>query len=263
VEKAVGIALTLQELRSRYPARYVDVFTALGVYEGAMSGNLSVAAGGFTCSWTGEYSRFNDQNGKPLVVQNQTKMVFIPDGAIGIQLDLEFDLLSLSERYLGGLTIEVDTDLDGNADVDGGIPIISRPGTYDIPVVETSTFYAFTIKGQGIKIIRPLLDDSYVELRIPYSIELDIEIEGPSTVFESVYSSPMNAYPLPSSNNQVENSTMGIRIYDMNSVGDPFIEEGFAETENDGVNLLLLIVIIAIAATAVAFYYIKSRKKRS
>ena len=263
VDKAVGIALTLNELRSRFPGRYVDVFSALKVYEGAMVENLSLPADKLTASWVGEYSRFNDQNGKPLIVQNQTKYLYVPDGTESISLDIQYDILSISDRYLGGLTVDIDTDLDGEPDISGGIPLISQPGTYEIGVSGTVTFYGITVRGQGIKLIRPLQDDSYVEMRIPYTISVELELDsGGVVVGKGVFQSPINAYYLPERSTGGENSTMGVRIYDMNSVGDPF-EEISMEDDGEGGSMTLPIVLIAIFTIILLGYgYYRWRKGR-
>jgi subtilisin family serine protease len=263
VDRAVGIALTLNELRSRFPGRYVDVFSALKVYEGAMVENLSLPAGKLTASWVGEYSRFNDQNGKPLIVQNQTKYIYVPDGTESIRLDIEFDILSLSERYLGGLTVDIDTDLDGEPDIAGGIPIISQPGSYDIGVSGTGTYYGITVRGQGIKLIRPLQDDSYVEMRIPYSISVVLELDASGVkVGKGVFKSPMNAYYIPERSTGGENSTMGVRIYDLNSVADPFGETPTRQDEDGSSTALMITLILLVTLLVLVYGYYRWKKGR-
>jgi hypothetical protein len=260
VERSVGIALTLQALRDRYRDRYIDVFTALRVYDGMMDINFTGPSQSIVSSWNGEYSRFNDQNGKPLVVQNQTKHIFIPEGARSLELTIEYDFASLSRRYLGGITVDVDTDLDGNPDISGGIPVISRPGTYDIPLSTTGVYYGVTVRGQGIKLIRPFNDNSYVEMRIPYTMKAEIMVDTEGTVVpERIYSSPINAHPYPTSDVEGGNSTLSIRVYDLNSIGDPFVSVSTGETD-DGTLPLWVWLIIALASLLLIFLVYQKSK---
>lgn len=262
VERAVGIALTLEELRARYRSRYIDVFTALRVYDGMMDLNFTDPGNMLLSSWDGEYSRFNDQNGKPLVVQNQTKHVYIPQGASSLKITIEYDMASLSRTYVGGITVDVDTDMDGSPDVEGGIPIISRPGTYDIPISGVGRYYAVTVRGQGIKLIRPLTDTSYAELRIPYTMRVEVGLGNDGTIIpRSVFSSPINAFPSPASDIQGGNTTLGLRIYDLNSIADPFLEEEL-QGEEERENYWILWIIIIVSASGVALFIYKRRWAR-
>ncbi len=262
VEKAVGIALTLQELRSRFLDRYVDVFTALKVYEGAMDLNLSVASSTLMTSWEGEYSRFNDQNGKPLVVQNQTKLVYVPEGVGSMSITLEYDALSLPDMYVGGLTVDVDTDGDGQADFSGGPPLAPGTRTFRIPVSGTDVFYRVMIRGQGIKVIRPVRETSYVELRIPYSITVEMELDTQGAeVPREAYSSAMGAFIIGDGRESPVNSTLGIRVYDLGGIGDPFGEEGYRE-RGEAPSSLLLIILLTAAVTLLSIYgYHRIRKR--
>jgi serine protease AprX len=261
VEKAVGIALTLSELRGRYRERNIDVFTALKVYKDCMTMNITRTTETLVSSWEGEYSRFNDQNGKPLIVQNQTKFLYIPEGTRNLQLTLEFDQISLSRRYVGGITIDVDTDLDGDPNIGGGIPLITRPGTYDIPISGTDVYYGVTVRGQGLKLIIPSMETSYVELRIPYTIRAEIKVgEGSTEVNRRVYSSAMNAFPFSGSDGGSENSTLNVRVYDIDSIGDPFSEsEEITENNRQSWWWVILIVVIGILSIG-AYMFLKRRR---
>ncbi|MFO8050376.1 MAG: S8 family serine peptidase [Thermoplasmatota archaeon] len=263
LDKAVGIALSLQMLRSRNPGMHVSVFDALNAYHGTMTRNLSCESSVLHAAWEGEYSRFNDQNDKPLVVQNQTKLIYIPEGTRSIELDLDYSTFSISDRSLGGITIEVDQDRDGEPDFDGGMPIISSPGTYRIPVGPTGVYYELTVKGQGFKLIRPIVDNSYVELRIDYNINIRMEVPGENiSIGKGVYSSPINAFWDRGGSAGSGNITLERRIYDMQGIGDPWAEpDQEAEGREKGIPWTLVLVIVIIFILA-AYLLVKRRKKK-
>ena len=262
VGRAVGIALTLQKLRERYDEEATP-FDAIMVYNVIMDENVTGEGDVLVSFWKGEYSRYNDQNNKPLVVQNQTKLVYIPEGAEGIELTLDYQPFSASAMYAGGLTVEVDVDLDGDPDYSGGIPAISAPGTYAIPVSGTDTYYGFTVKGQGFKFLRPLRDRSYVELRIDYSIYIEITLgEGEVSVGNRTYSMAKYSQPyLEGSAPAGEgNVTLGVRVYRLENVRPP-PEEKPSPGKEEGTDYLLLLVLILVVGAAITTIYLYRRRK--
>lgn len=266
VDKAVGIALTLQRSRSSNPGRDVTVFDALRAYYGVMRTNLSVSGSCLHTAWTGEYSRYNDQNDKPLIVQNQTKYLLVPEGTVSISLSLEYNTFSISDRSLGGITVEVDQDRDGEPDFDGGIPLISSPGTYQIPVGPTGTYYAITVKGQGFKLTRPLVDNSYIELRIEYSIHVELEISSEEvSIGGDSYSSAINAFwdSDGSHNSDSGNMTLNRRIYDLGRMGDPWPDIDEDPAGGNEIGLWVFLVFLILALSIFLYVVFKKRMKRT
>ena len=79
VEKAVGIALTLERLRAMHPDKAITVKDALRSYRSTLTSEETLGSTNIlTAEWAGEFSRYNDQFGKPVSAVNQTKLVYAP-----------------------------------------------------------------------------------------------------------------------------------------------------------------------------------------
>jgi serine protease AprX len=178
VEKAVGLALTLERLRKIYPEKDITVADALRSYEDMMlEVNVSKPTNVLSVGWKGEYSRYNDQFGRSLTTVNQTKNVFIPDGVEKVIIDMAYDFIDASELSVGDLSYTIDYDNDGNEDYSGGLePVLSgnRHEELDVDSSITNSMWSFDIVGQGFKIQSPRDDTSYVELRIEYSMSVQM-----------------------------------------------------------------------------------------
>ncbi|MDG6225992.1 MAG: S8 family serine peptidase [Candidatus Thermoplasmatota archaeon] len=262
IEKAVGIALTLDRLRRENPHRKVSVMDALFSDADVTRTSIVGRSDKLVTSWNGEYSRFNDQNGKPLLVQNQTRYLFVPDGTSAISIDISYVPLSMADLHVGGISIEVDYDLDGVADFGGDSPLFSRPGTYEIPIRTTGVFYGITVRGQGIRILKPLRDTSYVELRIPYSMRAVLTISGDNaTVFRSVYSNAMRA-PLMtdvSSGVSIE-TTLDLTLYDLDRAAGPWQDERPEGGGSRAFPYIILAVLLLGTVSAVLYIYLRKRR---
>ncbi len=177
-EKAVGVALTLERLRKQYREKDITVSDALRSYEDMMvEVNLSEPTNILSAQWDGEYSRFNDQFGRSLTEVNQTKNVFVPEGVERVIIDLAYDPIDASELTSGDISFTIDFDNDGNSDYSGDIsPILSgnRHEEIDVDNSQTNALWAFGIVGQGFKVQNPWEDNSYVELRIEYTMSVQL-----------------------------------------------------------------------------------------
>jgi len=262
LERAVGIALALQRLREDYPGRHVTVFDAIEGSEGVVTTGMDVDSNALVSAWRGEYSRFNDQNGKPLVVQNQTKRVFVPEGAVSFELELQYVPFSLTDLYAGGISVEVDYDLDGAPDWGGDSPLFSRPGGYDVPIQGTSRYYGITVRGQGIRLLRPLKDTSYVELRIPYGIRALVIVETANvTAGREAYSWAMNADP----HHDPARTSPGVgRLYAtrylLDEVRAPWEDPG--RDGDGGVGFPWIVPVMLVLAAIASGLYLYLRKRR-
>lgn len=182
-EKAVAVALTLERLRTMHPDKDITVEDALRSYEDMMvtmkESNPTDVLG---AQWDGEYSRWNDQLGLSLTTVNQTKNVFIPDNTQKVIIDLTYDPIDTSEWAAGDLTFTIDFDNDGNDDYTGGFnPAITdghRHEELDVDPGMTDGLWAFDIVGQGFRFQRSLLTSNYIELRIEYSMSVQLMIGG-------------------------------------------------------------------------------------
>jgi serine protease AprX len=266
VEKAVGLALTLERLRKMYPEKDITVADALRSYEDMMlEVNISKSTNILNVQWEGEYSRYNDQFGRALTTVNQTKNVFVPEGVEKVIIDLAYDAVDASELSAGDLSYTIDYDNDGNEDYTGGLdPVLSgtRHEEVDVDTSRTNSLWAFGIIGQGFKLQNPRNDNSYVELRIEYSISIQLVLgdsveavhyidfkDDTSMIAPLRFGSPISGY-------EGDEVAMTVNYYDLEAVEYKEIEIEVPEKE-EGIPLLLLILIVLVVCIIV---YIVMRK---
>jgi hypothetical protein len=182
VEKAVGIALTLQRLRNMYPYKDITVDHALKSYEAMM---YSTEAQGSTdvvyAEWSGEFSRYNDQFGKPMSAVNQTKHVFVPETATRAIVNMQYDAVNIPELSFGDITFTVDYNMDGSDDYTGTLaPTFGRikHEEFSIDSGSAGQLWSFDVIGEGFRLPQPLRDRNYVELRIEYEMSVQFVLAG-------------------------------------------------------------------------------------
>jgi serine protease AprX len=227
-EKAVGLALTLERLRTIYPELDITVEDALRSYDDMMVDvNLSEPTNVLFAQWDGEYSKYLDQFGRSLTTVNQTKNIYVPQGAERAIVDLSYDPLDASELAAGDLSFTIDFDNDGNVDYTGDLsPVLSGTRHEELPVDSSSTdsLWAFGIVGQGFKFQNPIQENSYVELRIEYSMSVqlvcvNIGDEGKIIEFsdENSMIAPLR-FGSPADTYSDEEMEMTVNFYDLEAV---------------------------------------------
>ncbi len=173
-ERAVAVALALQRLRSEHPGENVTVRDALKAYAATLEGGeVEVATDSLSASWAGEYSRYNDQFGKPYAIQNQTHLVWVPDGTGEVELEMRYSAISFEELTAGSVTWTVDFGFDGSVDRQGSMGPAEqgvRRATISASEGGTGAWWAFSVLGEGFRLQRPRQDRNYVEVRIEYSM---------------------------------------------------------------------------------------------
>jgi len=182
VEKAVGIALTLERLRAMHPDKKISVRDALRSYNEMIiyeetSGSTDI----LSAEWSGEFSRYNDQFGKPMSAVNQTKHVFAPENAVKCIVDMQYNAVSIDKLSFGDITFTIDYNMDGNDDYTGALtPTLGEIKHEEFAVEGGSAgqLWSFDIIGEGFKIIQPLRDRNYVELRIEYKMSVQFVLSG-------------------------------------------------------------------------------------
>jgi serine protease AprX len=181
-EKAVAVALTLERLRKMHRDKEITVADALRSYEDMMTNaTVSEKTNVLSVQWEGEYSKFNDQFGRSVTEVNLTKNVFVPEGVSRVIIDLAYDPIDTSEMSTGDITYTIDYDNDGNVDATGGMePVLSgnRHEEIDVGESNTNTLWAFGIVGQGFKLQNPVRENSYVEVRIEYTMSVQLILNG-------------------------------------------------------------------------------------
>ena len=182
-EKAVAVALTLEQLRMDNPDVEVTVADALYVYEDANEQvEREIPTDTLYASWEGEWSRFNDQNGKPYAIQNQSHHVYVPEGMESVDVTVIYATINLVDGTAGMVTWTVDFGADGSIDESG--PLTPSPTGVSRGTVSATghegQVWAFGVTGNGIKLQRPSRDHNYIEVRIEYSTSLRAHLAGGS-----------------------------------------------------------------------------------
>lgn len=277
VEKAVGIALTLQRLREMYPTRDITVTDAIGSYREMMLEKETESSTNIVyAEWSGEFSRYNDQFGKPLSTVNQTKHVFAPENAKTAIIDMHYSAVSIDELAFGDLTFTVDFDMDGNTDHTGTLaPTLGQKKHEEFSISESDTgkLWSFDIIGEGFRIIQPLRDRNYVELRIEYTINVQFVLSGGGTDgSESANNSgtyiPYDKYPSigaplrhgqPTAEHTGATVTMPKHYYDLTNV-HLHLEQPPREPEG-GKQISWLPILAAIIILLLIVLLLRARKK--
>jgi serine protease AprX len=168
-EKAVAVALTLEQLRLENPDRDVTVADALEEYETANEQvEREVNTDTLLASWSGEWSRFNDQNGKPYAIQNQSHQVWVPEGVESVDVTIIYATINLVDGTAGMITWTVDFGADGSVDQSGPLTPSANgvvSGTINAAGHE-GQLWACGVNGNGIKLQRPTKDHNYIEVRM-------------------------------------------------------------------------------------------------
>ncbi|MFO8050375.1 MAG: S8 family serine peptidase [Thermoplasmatota archaeon] len=272
-ERCVGIALTLQELRERYPrktwtpADAIEVYNKRGVFH-RDTRNMSTDT--LVTGWDAEFARYAQDDEGPLLVQNQSRLIWVPEGAKQITVNLHYDPLSLEDRTVGELTFVVDFENDG--EFDHQEPFFgSRTSGTKMATFSTEgrdgNYWAVGIYGRGFKLIRPLRDREYMELRIDYSIGIEMLMSPPANdsikVRLPTSSSMVSPWEEGRPSSSYSGGTIGLEgtIYDLDrAVPMPEEMEG---PPDEGMGLAwILIIFLALAGSLTGYLIWKRRKNR-
>ena len=256
--RAVGIALTLETLRNKYPEQNVTVGDAIRSYDvhgvdGIHVVNSSTASAG----WSGEFSRYNDQTGNPLSLVNQTKLVEVPEGAESARVSLRFAGLDLTEFKAGDLSFTIDFNSDGNVDYQSDLSITGGTDTAELDVSE-SGLWTFGIEGMGLRIPRPLQEINYVELRIEYDMSLEFQLSGGTAVAAPRDALHATLFP---GGKIIEGNSVEVMHFDTRDV-ELVRDEGRVTKKDGGFPWLFVIIGVLVVCGGVAAWMYVKRKKR-
>ena len=179
VHRAVGLALTLEKMRLVDPQ--ADVASAYSIFEDIFETREVVeATDQVVTSWSGEWSRFNDQANKPVFTANQTKYVPVPEGAVEVTISLAYETVDTTSHTSGTLGFRIDFDDDGTWDHTSSlVPVLGGVRTATIPVSGTDgALWRFDIVGQAVKVQRPGATHQFEEARIEYDITVLTRFSG-------------------------------------------------------------------------------------
>ncbi|MFW3146066.1 MAG: S8 family serine peptidase [Thermoplasmatota archaeon] len=272
-EKCVGIALTLQELRDRYSGERWTVKDAVDVYNGREVFHRDtriLATDTLVTEWDAEFARYAQDDEGPILVQNQTRLIWVPDGANEISVNLLYNPLNFEDRTLGDLTFVVDFQNDGQFDYQepflGSRTTGSKEHIFTDMEGYTGGYWAIGVYGQGFKVIRPFRDREFAELRVDYTIGvrmvLSIPPEGAVDMEPPIPNSQVSTWeegpPSPSYSGGEISITGG--TYDLDRVL-PYPEE-VPEGEGPSAPWLWIFLILSIVGvSAIVALYIKRRRK--
>jgi len=270
VQKAVGIALALEELRSLYPEVNITVFDAIENYERISEKRvIEESTDVLETGWEGEYSRFQGTLGESLSQANQTKKVFIPEGASKVKATLVYPPMDREDLEAVDLAISIDYGDDGSVDFTGSLSAIA-PGQKEYEVDASSNagdVWTFDIIGQGVKIQNPFDEQSYIELRTEYDLTVNVFFNEDVTVNHTRSSPIYSEFTLgdPSSSHDGTTINKTQYVYDLSNVLYTAPEE--EEDEDDGFQFplgfcLLATAIIVLVLIAVVVYKKKFVKKK-
>ncbi|MGA1872225.1 MAG: S8 family serine peptidase [Thermoplasmatota archaeon] len=272
-EKAVGIALTLEELRTRYPYEKWTVKDAIDIYYGMevfTRGSREMSTDILETGWDAEFARYAQDDEGPYLVQNQSRLVWVPEGAQEITINLNFNPINVVDRTIGELTFVVDFGNDGEFDYQEPflrtMTLGAKTHTFTDLENRKAMYWAIGVFGRGFKAVRPFQDGEYMELRIEYTMGVNMKLEIPEE--EPLVISPprpnsMVAFwyeGVPSAGYSGGVVSIEGTVYDLDRVIPPLDdEEGKGE---EGTPWVLILSILIIAAAAVTGWTIYRRRKR-
>ncbi len=199
VEHAVALALTLNELRTRdfdedgipdHPN--ASVYDAIKQYANIIIEENTTSSGNKLIShWEGDWSRFTEQATSPnaLLSTDQSHLVFIPEDADKLTVSLLYEPFKTTDSLFSaaGIRLVIDYDGDGTSDWQGSMSPNDQP---DEIVLSSGGFgsnldklWTFNIEGYGFGLpnLPPgnLIGDSYYEITVEYSVDLEIIFDTP------------------------------------------------------------------------------------
>ncbi|UCG70874.1 MAG: S8 family serine peptidase [Thermoplasmata archaeon] len=271
-EKAVGVALTLQELRKTNDEATVQ--DALDSYFGIISEKqVSERTNTLMTSWRGEWSRYHNTEAGMIFETNQTRQILAPQNATKMVLDLSYTAIDSNNFQVVDLTFAVDYDRDGNFDYTGSLslnPNGQKHEEMDLISGEFSShrgeYWHFDVLGQGFGGIWSPIHKEPEELRSEYdytvSFAFDLN-EG-----ETAYVDPggINSgigrldfgEPMEYSGGTLN---MNIGTYDLNNIGQ--IEEPEKEIIDQDLGWLIFFIIAVISLLILTYIYITKFRNKS
>lgn len=283
--RAVGLALTLQELRERdfnsdgspdYPNASVE--QALEQYLNIIKQkDINYSTSRLSASWEGEWTRFTNQsNSINNLETEQSHYVFIPQEATRLIVDLTYRAVETST--ISGVNLEVVID----ANIDGTIDWRSPPGSrrlsglkhaeIDLESGELSKYrgrkWMFNIEGRGIDFT--LMDifqgSAYGEVMAEYEMGVEIEMSekgGGITVNYVCNDSDFSPLEAVDVGNSYFPGGVVLKkgVFDLNMVTPILDIEPSNERENVFPTSLLWIILVATALLVGTAVYLKNTGK--
>ncbi|MBN1389256.1 MAG: S8 family serine peptidase [Candidatus Thermoplasmatota archaeon] len=275
VDRAIGIALTLKELRERdfdgdgrADNPDICVLHAIEQYDGTMKvREKTVSTNKLYSAWNGEWSRFSNQTNQIIPMNHDTsKMVYIPETASELEVRFTFDPWNTDEKSVVSLFATIDWDGDGNSDwTQTGSPLQdARFDVISLSGLPTGNYWSFNVQGQGIdwNLGERFRETQYKEVRAEFTMSLNLSFpEGDFIIPPQDYHAQF-AYWKPFGD-RVEGTNINLTeyYYDLGEVRDPNAGEEPPEKEGGLGWLLIFLVLVVLAAVAVVVYFKRTQLK--
>jgi subtilisin family serine protease len=282
VDRAVSIALTLKELRSRdfdfdgfpdYP--YATVMDAYHQYMNVtVKRNITQPTDTLDYSWRGEWVKFNNQTTNALpYYTDESHLLYMPQDAKTLKLTLAFSAIQTSKPQIGTLRLIIDADGDGNSDWSQPLNMDENKVS-EIDLASSNlagslgSVWVFNIEGYGyvLQIINFFKENQYYEARIPYTVSALLTMDHASNPDAMIDFYNFHAqygqweFGEPSANYENGTITMERYFFDLANVHPLEIPEVSEEQEEGALWPWLLLIIIIIA---LIILYSRYRKKRA
>jgi serine protease AprX len=283
--KAVAIALTLNELRTRDfngdgSADYTNatVYDAIKQYQNIMTHEpASEKTNTLITEWSGEWTRFTNQSTGASISTDQSHFVYIPEESTKLILDLKYERISTSEGLKGAL-VRMVIDYDGDGEPDWPESITEYEEHYELDLTSGSfsqhrgKIWNFNVEGLGFNlgqiIGNPIGSNFYevtVEFKTNLKIILDVSEDDVSLEFEE--HSPKFAqfrFGPPTEDYSRGEIMLPMFYFDLTKV-EPLIKPEPPSKHEEDLGWLLwlvLLIILTLILVAIGNYYNKKRNVR-
>ena len=271
-EKCIGIAATLEQLRRNYDfgttvQEAYDVYMKGGVFHEHVK---VMETDTLMTSWSGEFARYAQDQDIPMLVQNQSRVIWVPENGSSMDITLQYGALSLEEGTIGDLTFVVDYENDGSWDYQepfgGSWTSGIKEHTFDVGDNGGSE-WAIGIYGRGLKRFKPFRSGEYFELRIEYSIGVEMLMDtGDGNNIDVVPPHPNSMLSQwwagdPSSSYQGGEIRLKGTIYDVDRMV-PLPDEEGGGGEGGGFPLWIIFALLIMAAASIGYLVYRGTSKK-
>jgi len=269
MDRAIALALTLEELRSKDTS--ATVWDAYELFENIMVNDTTEKpAKGMYADWQGEWVQFKESGGAGMTT-SQVHAVYIPKDAVGLDLVFQYSpIKSDSGVTLGQLDITLDYNGDGQADWTGTHDSITGAELYQLDLSSgemagaKGNFWFFDVMGNGFKFQRPNIADpssnQYREAMVDYAVSTQLRFAGAGSN-ETVpvpllnYTARISALDfLEDGETPTQPLSMNRYYYDLSNIYVQETKNAEKEEEVEPFPWFWLLLIAVIAAIAIAYY---------
>ncbi len=278
-EKAIGLCLTLENLRYKNPK--TTVFDALFSYMDTIrEENMTAETNVLTTQWTGEWSYLNDGRESTLFTQHP-KYVYVPNETSRLILDLSFNPVDIPDRQAGTISLTIDWDNDGNIDWQSDLSFTSSLNGQKHDELDLSggmeshrgKVWTFNIIGQiaswpieDIISTNPLLvgekdfREGLIEYRVSYQAVLDVSDNGTINIPFKDLHARIGQLKFGEPTSEYSSGTIQMKSYVYNMTYARMPEEIQPDTsKSDDFPWWILVLILLILVLTGAWWYMRNK----